>query len=253
MIESVSNLYGKVAETYLARPHYPDQLFSWLSQQARSRNTAWDCGSGSGQASTDLASYFSKIIATDISNKQIEKAGQHSRISFNVAAAEVSGLPDESTDLIFVGMAAHWFDLDKFYQEALRVSKPQSILAMMVYGEPVFVDPSIDPHLKNFSNQISDFGLPQLRYVKDMYQNLPIPSYLGEELEVPELEMNAVQTLREFSSYLYSRGSVRDFIAKEKADPVHTLIETLLERNISPDTPLKITWPLSGRVIRFSK
>jgi hypothetical protein len=56
------------------RPHYPQELFDYLGGIAPSRQLAWDCGTGNGQAAVGLASVLERVIATDASEKQITNA-----------------------------------------------------------------------------------------------------------------------------------------------------------------------------------
>ncbi len=50
---------------------YPEELFTFLSTTVTSRDVAWDCATGNGQAATHLARYFGRIIATDESEEMI--------------------------------------------------------------------------------------------------------------------------------------------------------------------------------------
>ena len=115
------------------RPNYPAELFAWLAGIAPSRDTAWDCGTGSGQAAIGLAAHFARVFATDPSRKQLEHAEPHPRIDYRLAPAEVRLLDTASIDLVTVAQAIHWFDLDKFYAEAKRVLKPGGIIAAWTY------------------------------------------------------------------------------------------------------------------------
>src|SRR5438128_9881923 len=64
--------FSKQAAGYAKfRPHYPQRLFAYLGSIAPSRQLAWDCGTGNGQAAVGLASLFDRVIATDASAKQI--------------------------------------------------------------------------------------------------------------------------------------------------------------------------------------
>ena len=74
------------------RPSYPRKLFDYLGSIAPSRQLAWDCGTGNGQAAIGLASVFDRVIATDASEKQISNAQPHERVEYRVAPAENSGI-----------------------------------------------------------------------------------------------------------------------------------------------------------------
>jgi hypothetical protein len=56
------------------RPTYPESLFAFLSKAVASRDVAWDCATGNGQAATHLARYFGRVIATDESAEMIGQA-----------------------------------------------------------------------------------------------------------------------------------------------------------------------------------
>ena len=130
---SFKDHFSKQAADYATfRPRYPQKLFEYLGSIAPSRRLAWDCGTGNGQAAVGLASTFHRVIATDASEKQIANAQQHERIDYRVASAEDSGIQSEMIDLIMVAQALHWFDLDRFYDEARRVLKRDGVLAALV-------------------------------------------------------------------------------------------------------------------------
>lgn len=65
-----SKLYAKF------RPTYPSLLYDWILDLIPGRTCAWDCGTGNGQVALRLASHFEQVIATDISQKQIDQAIQ---------------------------------------------------------------------------------------------------------------------------------------------------------------------------------
>ena len=122
--------FSKQAAGYAKfRPRYPQKLFDYLRSIAPSRQLAWDCGTGNGQAAVGLASLFDRVIATDASEKQIANAQSYDRVEYRVAPAENSSLESETIDLLMVAQALHWFELDCFYGEAGRVLKADGIFA----------------------------------------------------------------------------------------------------------------------------
>src|SRR5512133_486639 len=125
------------------RPRYPQKLFDYLGSIAPSRQLAWDCGTGNGQAAVGLASVFDRVIATDASEKQIANAQPYGRVEYRVAPAENSGIQSAAADLIMVAQVLHWFDPDRFYAEARRVLKPDGMLAASAYNL-LHIDPAID-------------------------------------------------------------------------------------------------------------
>jgi ubiquinone/menaquinone biosynthesis C-methylase UbiE len=113
--------FSKQAPGYAKfRPRYPQKLFDYLGSIAPTRQLAWDCGTGNGQAAVGLASVFERVIATDASDKQIANAGSHQRVEYRVAPAENSEIGSESIDLIMVAQALHWFDLRNYSHRFYR-------------------------------------------------------------------------------------------------------------------------------------
>ena len=112
---SFKDHFSKHAADYAKfRPRYPQELFAYLGSIAPSRQLAWDCGTGNGQAAVGLASVFDRVIASDASEKRIANAQSHETVEYRVAPAENSGIGSETIDLIMVAQALHWFDLDRF-------------------------------------------------------------------------------------------------------------------------------------------
>ncbi|MDQ3791506.1 MAG: class I SAM-dependent methyltransferase, partial [Actinomycetota bacterium] len=120
------------------RPTYPEELFAFLSTTVVSREVAWDCATGNGQAATHLTGYFERVIATDESAEMLAQAPRAPRIEYRVAEAEDSGIDARSVDLVTVASAIHWFDLGRFYAEVRRVVRPGGIIAAWTYYTPVF-------------------------------------------------------------------------------------------------------------------
>ena len=136
--------FSKQAPDYAKfRPRYPQKLFDYLGGIAPSRQVAWDCGTGNGQAAVGLASVFDRVIATDASKTQIANAQSRESIDYRVAPAENSDIARETIDLIMVAQALHWFDLDCFYAEARRVLKNNGVFAASAYNL-LNIEPAID-------------------------------------------------------------------------------------------------------------
>ena len=89
------------------RPTYPDNLFEFLATIVASRNIAWGCATGNGQAATHLTRHFGQVIATDESGEMIAQAPRDPRITYWIAEAEDSGIEDDLVDLVTVASAIH--------------------------------------------------------------------------------------------------------------------------------------------------
>jgi ubiquinone/menaquinone biosynthesis C-methylase UbiE len=158
------------------RPTYPDDLFEFLATVVLSRDVAWDCATGNGQAARHLSKYFERVVATDESAEMIAQATPDPKITYSVAKAEHSGIEDHSVDLVTVAAAIHWFDLDKFYAEVRRVVKPGGAIAAWTYYTPIF-DDTIDAIIRHLAHDVlGPFWDQRLHYVVDEFHDLPFPS-----------------------------------------------------------------------------
>lgn len=228
MSKEFTDPFATLAANYAAfRPSYPAALYAWLAGIAPSREVAWDCGCGNGQAALGLAGYFARVIATDASTAQIDAAPAHPKVHFRVAPAERSGLADASADLITVAQALQWFDLDRFYAETRRVLKPGGVLAAWTYNSSTIEGEEINTILQTFNRDIiGPYSPPERRHVDSGYRELAFPF---EEIEAPVFNMETSRTLAELAGYSRSALTTKRFIAARGFDPV-----TNLERQLSP-------------------
>ena len=104
-----------------SRPGYPPLLGRWLAEQVSSHALAWDVGTGSGQGAKLLSPFFDRVVATDASKQQLEHAVPVSNVTYYQANEEKSGLAKGSVSLVSSFQAAHWFDLERFYQDRKSV------------------------------------------------------------------------------------------------------------------------------------
>jgi SAM-dependent methyltransferase len=226
------------------RPGYPQKLFDYLGSIAPSRQLAWDCGTGNGQAAVRLASVFERVIATDASEKQIANAPSHKIIEYRVAPAENSGIGSETIDLIMVAQALHWFDLDRFYAEARRVLKPDGVLAASAYNL-LHIDPAIDEVINRYYYEVvGPFWPPERRLVEE-FANLPFPF---QKIDPPSFEMTAHWDLAHLLGYLRTWSSTQRFIAAKGDDPLEQIADDL--RNVwgKPEQMRTVAWPLTMRI-----
>jgi SAM-dependent methyltransferase len=242
---SFKNHFSKQAEDYAKfRPRYPHELFEYLGTLAPSRQLAWDCGTGNGQAAIALAAVFDHVIATDASEKQIAKAQPHERVEYRVAPAEDSGIQSETLDLIMVAQALHWFDLGRFYAEAAQVLKPNGVLASSAYNL-LTIEPAIDEIVNRYYyDVIGPFWPPERRLV-ERFADLPFPFY---EIDPPKFETTAHWNLDHLVGYLRTWSSTKRFIAATASDPLEQIIDDFRRTWQGPQQVRKVTWPLTLRI-----
>jgi len=230
------------------RPGYPPELFSWLASLTDAHETAWDCGCGNGQASVGLAPYYRNAIATDPSRQQIDNAQPHDRITYAVAPAEESGLPDACADLILVAQALHWFDFERFYAEVRRVARPGGILAAISYGE-LQVAGAPDKVISHFYHQtIAPYWPPERHYVDEGYRNIPFPF---TRIASPHFAMQVDWNLEQLLGYLGTWSAIKEYKQREGRDPRELMYEELQAAWGNAEQTRRVNWPLTllvGRV-----
>jgi SAM-dependent methyltransferase len=228
------------------RPRYPQELFDYLGSIAPSRQLAWDCGTGNGQAAVGLASVFDRVIATDASEKQIANTQRHERVEYRVAPAENSGIESETVDLIMVAQALHWFDLDRFYAEARRVLKPDGVLAASAYNL-LRSEPAIDEIANRYYYEVVGPFWPPERQLVERFADLPFPL---DEIDAPKFEMTAQWSLEHLLGYLRTWSSTQRFIAAKGTDPLDQITNDLRSAWGKPQRTRSISWPLVVRIGR---
>ena len=228
------------------RPGYPRELFDYLGSIAPSRQVAWDCGAGNGQAAVALASVFDRVIATDASEKQIANAQPYERVEYRVAPAENSGIESDTIDLIMVAQALHWFDLDRFYVEARRVLKSDGVLAASAYNL-LHINSAIDEVVNRYYYEVVGPFWPQERKLVEQFDNLPFPF---QEIDPPKFEMKAQWNLDHLVGYLRTWSSTQRFIAAKGSDPLKQIIDELRAAWGTPEQTRNVIWLVTLRIGR---
>jgi SAM-dependent methyltransferase len=216
--------FSKHANQYAQfRPTYPPELFEFIYKHVRHLDTAWDCGTGNGQAARELSKNFSKVFATDVSTRQIEKAYQAENIVYSIAN-EKSSLDDHSVDLITVAQAAHWFDMQLFSQEVGRVLKPDGIIAIWGYGL-LTIKPEVDLLIHHFYEMvIGSYWDKERRHIDEHYANLYFPF---NEIQSPSFSIVVSWTLEDLKGYLTTWSAVQRYMMEKGHNPVDALIDDI--------------------------
>ncbi|MBX7206131.1 MAG: class I SAM-dependent methyltransferase [Bacteroidia bacterium] len=206
------------------RPVYPNSLFEFIYAQANGFENAWDAGTGNGQVSKVLSQKFKKVLATDISEKQLSHAQVLPNIVYLKAAEDVPQIQNASVDLITVAQAIHWFNRAAFYTEVKRVAKPNALVVVWCYSLAQ-VSAEIDFLINRFYTEtIGAFWDEERRLVEQGYRTIEFPF---KELPVPELSMDVYWEIEHVHGYLTSWSAVQHFIKANGFNPVDKLITEL--------------------------
>jgi SAM-dependent methyltransferase len=224
---TTKDLFSSNAPQYAAfRPDYPAALYDFIFSHVKDFSTAWDCATGNGQAAKELSSRFQQVYGTDISEKQMLSGHQASNIHYLVSPAEQNNFPDNFFDLITVAQAAHWFNLDKFYDEIKRVAKPNAVLAIWGYGL-LNVNPAFDQKLlKFYRDVVGPYWDPERKLIDESYQTIPFPF---REIESPGFSFTKPWNIQHLQGYLGTWSAVQKYIKANGHDPVSVFIDESAE------------------------
>ncbi|CAN6443999.1 unnamed protein product [Victoria cruziana] len=179
----MAELFVKQAALYAGtRPGYPPELFRFISSKTPNHDLAWDVGTGNGQASVPLASFYKNVVGTDTSPAQLDHAGRLPNIRYQqtpptMTLDELTQLvaPESSVDLVTVAQAMHWFDLPTFYQQVKHVLKrPGGVLAAWCYTEPCVSD-AVDVVFWRLYKNSAPYWAPARKIVDDEYRRIEFP------------------------------------------------------------------------------
>jgi ubiquinone/menaquinone biosynthesis C-methylase UbiE len=239
--------FSNHAKQYAAfRPTYPQELYDFILNLVKEKNMAWDCGCGNGQVTSDLSQRFQKVIATDISEKQIANAIVKENIFYAVSAAEKTDFKDSTFDLITVGQALHWFDIPKFFDEVKRVGKPDGIVAVWGYGL-LKINPEIDHVIGNFYTEvIGPYWDKERKLVDEHYSLVQFPF---KEIPSPGFDFSFQWTQAELQGYLSTWSSVQKYISEHRINPVDALMNSIGSHWSGEE--MKVTFPLFLRIGRI--
>jgi len=98
---------------------------------------------GNCQAAVELADRFDTVVASDPSRRQLRHAMRHGNICCVAARAEDRWTREGAYDLVAVGQALHWIDLDAFDDVVRQVAWPGAAIGVWGYDLPR-VTPEID-------------------------------------------------------------------------------------------------------------
>ena len=232
------------------RPDYPEELFRFVASLVNRHQLAWDCATGSGQAATRLAQYFSHVIATDISPEQIAHARQDAKVEYRLAPAEASGLSDGSVDLITVCQALHWLDRPRFFAECRRVLAPDGGLVVTMYGDAhIADDEALDRLLQSFNKEtMREYWPVNRELVNELFARIEFPFPL---LPAPKIKLTKQWTLAHLAGYMRSWSATARYIERHGGDPVAEVEEKMAVRWGDPAIEREIWWPFRIFAGRF--
>jgi len=245
--ENVARYYGEF------RPHYPARLFELIACECSELFHAWDCATGSGQAAVSLAKIFDAVTATDASTAQLSARQIHPNVTYRLAPAHSSGLPNASIDAITVAQALHWLPLEDFFHECERVLKPGGILAAWCYGTLRTNSAFLNSILQHYyQTVVGPYWPPERALVDDSYRSIKLPF---EELTISKLALQPLFLIQDWDQhqligYLRSWSASGYFFNATGQDPIMTIRPELDAAWGQPSQKHKISWPITLRMAK---
>ncbi|ENW83631.1 hypothetical protein F909_00646 [Acinetobacter sp. ANC 3929] len=242
----MKDLFSEQSELYQqARPTYPQLLVNCLIKQLNGFESAWDCGAGSGQLTQLLAPHFQIVMATDLSQNQLDQAPALPNVQYVQQAAEQTSFADQSFDLITVAQAIHWFDFEKFYAEVKRTLKPDGLFAVIGYGLLQLDDQDLNNRVERlYFETLNGFWDAERRYIDEHYQTIPFPF---EEIAMPQFQIELTWTGLQLWGYLNTWSAVKHY-----QDQLHVSPLASLQDLLQIQQPIGIRFPILLRVGRLA-
>lgn len=242
----MKDLFSSGSELYQqARPSYPVEVVQEILNHVSGHGFAWDCGAGSGQFTQLLAPHFDHIVATDISEQQLQLAPYFDNVSYQVQPSEQTTFPAQSFDLITVAQAIHWFNFDLFYQEVNRTLKPNGVFAVIGYGlihiENQMVNDLVQ---KLYFQTLKGYWDAERHYIDEEYKTIPFPF---DEIKTADLKMQYRWSAAQLLKYLSTWSAIKHYCDQNNHPQDHPLLE-LAEVLTEEHEDLLIEFPIFLRL-----
>lgn len=239
----IKNWFEENGSQYAAfRPDYPTELVKALSNIAKQHRTAWDVGCGSGQLTSLLNQHFTKVIGTDPSEEQLKFAKKLDGIHYLQEPAEQTSIESNSVNLIVAAQAAHWFSLDKFYNEVIRVADKEATIALISYGVP-YIEASVNSCFQQgYWQSIHKFWPKERAHVENGYSELPFPF---QELHFPDCFIHQEMNFHQLVSYISTWSAYKKAQELDELEVFQSFLEQLSKCWGDLTQSYKVTWPIS--------
>jgi len=182
-------------------------------------NLAVDVGCGSGQFTQLLTGHCTSVLATDVSQAQVDQAMlqlNYPNVLVQRGTGEQIDVDDCSVDLVTVCQALHWMDVDKFYNEVNRVLVPGGTLAVIGYH---FTRPTpsmshsaaLAEEMMRVYQTTGPYWSERRALVDNAYKTIPMANFSNMERDDMEHFTDIVATLEDWKGYIMSWSGVQTF------------------------------------------
>jgi len=193
------------------RPHVHRDIIKKLLALTSQSNTKFqhvlDVACGTGHSTRPLLNYAEKVSAIDVSPAMLDIAKENDpQSSYYLSPAEDLPFENNSLDAIFVCMALHWFDQEKFISEVSRTLKTGGwlyIYNMSFPGEMIENPKYNDWHIKKYWTKFPNPIRHKTRLIKLLEYNGDI-EFAGDHFMDILVEFNPI----ELRNYLMTQSNI---------------------------------------------
>ncbi|MDR6174169.1 SAM-dependent methyltransferase [Nocardioides zeae] len=134
-----ARVFGSFAEDYdRYRPDYPAEALDWVlgegvdAENGEEPRRVADVGAGTGKLTAALAARRLDVVAIDPDEAMLAQLAERvPSVERHVGRAEELPLEDDSVDMVLLGQAWHWVELEPAVAEVRRVLRPGGSLALL--------------------------------------------------------------------------------------------------------------------------
>ena len=200
---------GKTEYYEQSRPSVSQEAIDYLFSLIPSGAVFADIGAGTGKFTSLIAERGNTIFAIEPNNDMhrvlSKKLYGFSNVTIFNTSAEATGIPSKSVDVVVTVTALHWFDLEKFRKECLRILKPNGIVFVIYNSQKdelrkVSMTPSNNTATEKFFNG---------KYVSVEFPNPML--YPGEKFIAYHLSHTAAPKPEDECYTTYLKGILEQF------------------------------------------
>lgn len=132
---NLDNFTGRAEAYVIGRPSYPKESIDFIENLVSVDSVFVDIGAGTGKFTSlisTLGNFVYAVEPNDDMRGQLESildSTEHVRIV--KGTAEMTTLSNHCCDVITIAHALHWFDLEKFKSECIRILKPDGLIIVI--------------------------------------------------------------------------------------------------------------------------
>jgi ubiquinone/menaquinone biosynthesis C-methylase UbiE len=181
------------------RPGYPAELVELVQQNCglTSASVIVDIGAGTGMLSEPFLQNGNSVFAVE-PNHAMRSAcedlrSRYPKLTCIDGSAEATRLPDHCADLVTIGQAFHWFQLERAHAEFVRVLQPGGWCAV-VYNER---RTGGDPFHDGYEHILREFGIdyesvrstyPQQKELREFFKSKNVATPAMQQASFPNAQ-----------------------------------------------------------------